>query len=231
MNYSYLLINLAAISIPFIFSFHPKLNFHRQWKAFFKANLIVSFFFLTWDVLYTYIGVWGFNDDYLIGIKIFNLPIEECLFFLCIPYACVFTWHCFEILIKDTLSNKIEECISMISISLLLIVALLNSTNLYTSITFLALSLTIIILRYIFNVHWLGRFYFTYIILLLPFFIVNGVLTGTGIESPIVWYNNNENLGIRILTIPIEDIFYGMLLILMNISLYKYFQKSSTTEN
>ena len=57
--------------------------------------------------------------------------------------------------------------------------------------------------------------------LLIPFFIVNGILTGTGIDEPVVWYNNAENLSIRILTIPIEDIFYGFELIILTI----YFQE------
>ena len=60
-------------------------------------------------------------------------------------------------------------------------------------------------------------------LLLIPFFIVNGVLTGSFIDAPIVWYNNTQNIGTRMFTIPVEDVFYGMGLILLNILLTETF--------
>ena len=51
--------------------------------------------------------------------------------------------------------------------------------------------------------------------ILVPFFIINSVLTGSFILDEIVWYNNNYNLGIRIGTIPFEDIFYGFSLLFL----------------
>tara|TARA_B100001027_G_C16264851_1_gene331422 strand:+ start:1047 stop:1253 length:207 start_codon:yes stop_codon:yes gene_type:complete len=62
-------------------------------------------------------------------------------------------------------------------------------------------------------------------VILLPFFIVNGILTGSWIENQIVWYDNLENLGIRMGTIPVEDTIYAYSMILMNLSLYEYFTK------
>lgn len=54
---------------------------------------------------------------------------------------------------------------------------------------------------------------------------VNGILTGTGLESPIVNYNPENFLGIRMLTIPIEDTVYGYEMILWNIYLFLKFKK------
>lgn len=224
MKNIYLLVNLGAFAIPFIFSFHKKLEFNKQWKYAFPAIVISALPFIIWDIYFTDLGVWGFNPKYLVGLNIVNLPIEEILFFIIIPYCCLFTYHCFSILLNLNYFLKIEKAISLALIIALPIVVIFHYDKLYTTYTFLSLSLLTLILQFYIKVKWLGKFYFTYLILLIPFTIVNGILTGTGIDESIVWYNNNENLGIRLLTIPVEDVFYGILLILLNVTLYNNFK-------
>lgn len=223
MNYLYLLINISSFIVPFIFSFHPALQFYKQWKYAWTAILAAATFFICWDIYFTYLGVWGFNPDYILGIYFFNLPLEELLFFICIPYSCLFTYHCFAILLKHTYFSTIENRVTWLLLVFLGTMAAFNVNKLYTFYTFGLLVLFLFILKFLTNVSWLGRFYFSWFILLIPFLIVNGILTGTGLDAPVVWYNNNENLEIRILTIPIEDTFYGMFLILLNVFLYEYF--------
>ena len=222
MKSLYLLINFSSIIVPFIFSFHPKINFYRQWKFLFPAIVMVMAVFVPWDIWFTNKEVWGFNTKYLTGYTLFHLPLEEVLFFICIPYCCLFTIHCFEILIKKDYFAAYQSLFTSTLILLLLLIGFYNITKLYTSITFILLALVLIILKYIIQPVWLSRFYFSYLILIIPFAIVNGILTGTGINEPVVWYNNTQNLGIRIGTIPVEDIFYGMLLILLNVTVYEF---------
>jgi len=220
--YTYLLVNLICLIIPFLASFYPKHAFYKNWKHFFKANIIVATLFIIWDYFFTKTGVWGFNPEYLTGFYIANLPIEEIIFFIAIPYACVFTYFAFHYLIKKNPLEKIHNIITNLLIVFLLLIAILNFSKLYTSITLLSMSLFLMYLKL--KKTDLSYHYLSYLFILPFFFISNGVLTGSFFVEPIVWYNDLENLGIRISNIPIEDSIYGMLLIFMNIELYNFFK-------
>lgn len=222
MKYAYLLIDFFTISVPFIYSFHPKLDFYKTWKAFFPAVFLTGMMFLIWDVYFTSLGVWGFNPDYLIGLKVGNMPIEEILFFFCIPYACVFTFHCLDLFIKKPIPLRIEKILTPLLILICVLMSILYRNHIYPAATFLLLAAVLTLSRYILKIGWLPKFYIIYTVLLFPFLIVNGLLTGTGLDAPIVWYDNNQIIGFRILSIPIEDVFYGMALILVNLLIYKH---------
>ncbi|MES2567865.1 MAG: lycopene cyclase domain-containing protein [Bacteroidota bacterium] len=227
---TYLLIDGGAILFPLIFSVHSKINFYKEWKAFWLANLVTSFIFILWDIYFTQIGIWGFNEDYITGLKIFNLPVEEVLFFICIPYSSVFTYYCLKLFCPD-LRKNFSSTISVVLIFILLLISIFNFQKLYTLVTCISLASLICCITFVFKNKWLNVFYLMYLIILLPFFIVNGILTGTGLDAPIVWYNNSENMSLRILTIPVEDVFYGMLLLLLNVLLFERFKKEPPTNN
>jgi|TARA_B100001013_G_scaffold154426_1_gene91904 lycopene cyclase domain-containing protein len=170
--------------------------------------------YLIWDIIFTRIGVWGFNEDYLIGFTILSLPFEEWLFFICIPFASLFIhYNKIKLQPKWRLSESKTKLVATIIIVLLLILLILNFGKLYTTITFIS-SIAILILVLVRNISLLQDFLVSYAFILIPFFIVNGILTGSFIVEQVVWYNNMHNMGIRIGTIPFEDIFYGMTLLL-----------------
>jgi lycopene cyclase domain-containing protein len=182
-------------------------------------------FFVAWDVLYTHWGIWGFNPKYLSGINLINLPIEEWMFFIAIPYASVFTYYSLNYLFKKDYLGKYAKGISLVLATILIVVAIFNYSKLYTSVTFGLTAIFLLLHVYVFKSKYMGRFYFSYLFILLPFFIVNGLLTGSFIPEEVVWYDDSQNLGIRIFTIPIEDSVYGLLLILMNVTFYEWFRR------
>ena len=223
MEYTYLLVNFFTILVPFLFSFHPRLKFHKTWPAFFPAVILTGFIFVLWDMYFTSLGVWGFNEKYLTGITVGNLPLEEVLFFFCIPYACVFTFHSLGKIIPEKFYLARQKNISLLIILSLFIIGIINIDKSYTASTFLSFSIFLAFCQFVLKLHWLNKFYIIYAVLLIPFFIVNGILTGTGIEEEVVWYNPAEFLGLRIGTVPLEDVFYGAELILLNLVIYKSF--------
>lgn len=220
VHYTYLLILMASVAGPLALSFDKKVAFYKKWKYLFPAMIIPALFYVAWDILFTARGVWHFNEKYIIGIKIAALPLEEVLFFMLVPYCCVFIYECVRIYFPHIKNKKGSDVFLKILAAVLLMGAILFRYKYYSSWTFLFTSAFIIIV-YVFRKYFKTfdaiSFLVSYAIILIPFLIVNGLLTAI----PVVIYNDAENLGIRIYTIPFEDIFYGLLLTMMVVCLYE----------
>lgn len=215
-HFTYLAVDLLAIGVPLIASFHPRVKFYRHFPVVLVSILFAALPFIPADHLFTHLKIWGFNPAYTTGIYIGNLPLEEYLFFLCIPFSCLFTFYCFRIFNIQWLSDKNGNKLAVVLAVLLMMTGLLFLKQRYTSTTFIATSLAIFAIRKWNPEFSFGLFFSAFSVLLIPFFICNGILTGTGLSEPVVWYNDAENFGFRMGTIPFEDTFYGMLLILLS---------------
>ncbi len=226
MNYLYLLINLFTISIPLIRSFEPRIHYYKNFKALFLGIAIAGTIFIVWDIIFTINGIWGFNPRYLTGIEILHLPIEEWLFFITVPFASVFIYEVLNYFLRIDQTGKRKHPFGIGLALVLFLFGIIHLDKWYTSVTFLSTGVYLFYLSYFMKAEWLSKFFRAYAVVLIPFLFVNGVLTGTGIEDQIVWYNDAENLGIRIFTIPIEDSVYGMLLILINVHVLESFRKA-----
>ena len=223
MRFTYLLINFFTILFPLALSFDKKVQFHKKWKFIWPGLLITGLVFLFWDVLFTVDGVWSFNPKYITGITILQLPIEETFFFLTVPFACIFIYACLNYYIKWEMDMRLTRIISNLIIIFSILILIFYHHRLYTRITFTLLAFLVIMFQFIYKVRWLNRFYIAFLAVLIPFYIINGILTAW----PVVIYNNAQNLGLRLGSIPIEDHFYCMALLLLNIGFFEYFRLKS----
>lgn len=221
----YLVLNIASFIVPFVYSFEKKMRFIKWWKSVFLSIFIVAFFFLVWDVFFTKMGVWGFNPVYHVNFTILGLPLEEILFFICIPYASIFTHYAVGYFYPNLqLSKKVTNYITIILFLISAIVLIFNTDKWYTFINLLVFA-GLLIYAFVTKNTILQKFYITFLVILIPFFIVNGILTGSFIHQEVVWYDNAENLGIRLFTIPIEDAFYAFSMLFANLILIEKFKK------
>ncbi len=219
--YTYLLINLFTILGPLALSFDKKVAFYKKIKYLIPGQIITALLFLIWDHWFTIWGVWGFNDAYITGIKFGALPLEEIMFFLTVPYACVFIYECLNIYFPSDPFKKIVPFLNLLIIAICIFLLINYYNKLYTAITALFTLFFMIQQVVIGKRSFLGQFYRAYLVAIIPFLIVNGILT----SLPVVWYNDTQNLGIRIYTIPADDLLYNFLLFIMNISFYEFFQR------
>ena len=222
MNFTYLIILLASIAVPLAMSFEKKINFIRNYKIFLPTISSIAFVFIVWDIFFTERGVWSFNDNYIVGIKLFGLPIEEILFFFVIPYISLFVYEVVRYYFKLESYLVAARIVTFVLAVVLLIACFLKTSADYTFYTF---TITAVILFFIYKKRMPNITYYlaSYLLILIPFLIVNGLLTGL----PIVIYNDSENLSIRLMTIPIEDFIYAMLLLFSNYLLYDYLKNKS----
>ena len=216
----YAWLNLLSVSIPFIASFHPRIGFYRHWPALFPAIILAMIPYVIWDVIFTRLGIWGFNDRYLSGATLLDLPVEEWMFFLCIPFSCIFIHYVVARLGNLQAGSALTRIVTIVLLFVFVVVGIWNFRLAYTAVD-MGLAFAVLLLVFLLSPHLLANYYISFLIMLVPFAVVNGILTGSGIPDQVVWYNDTENLGIRLITIPVEDVAYAFSLILLNLFLFE----------
>jgi lycopene cyclase domain-containing protein len=219
-RYLYFAILAGSLLVPFLLSFDRKVQFYRRWKYLFPAMIPPALFYIAWDMYFTQQKVWDFNPKFISGYHIGNLPVEEVLFFFVVPYCCMFIYECIRVYFRNLKQQSRDERILKVMSVLLLLTGIIFYDRMYTSWTFILCGLFIQVIyffRHFFRHFDATLFIISYSVILVPFLVVNGVLT----SMPVVIYNHSENLDLRIWRIPVEDVFYGMLLILMNVVIYE----------
>jgi lycopene cyclase domain-containing protein len=222
MIYEYLLFNLSVVSGPLIFGSTRLFYFHNRFKATVLAILMAALPFIIWDMSVAGIH-WYYNEHYIMGIYLLELPLEEWLFFISVPYACLFTW---EMITRRTKNNSlISKSLIVFSAALFMISGLvfLFLGKIYTGLALSALGLVALydqtyggaILNYTKTYLFIGM-------VILFTLVFNGYLTG----RPIVLYNEQYQTGIRLITTPVEDFGFGLALLLLTVTIFEKLKKT-----
>ena len=218
MNSEYLFINILILTGPLALSFDKRVHFYKYWSRLFPAIFIVMIFFIIWDSLVTD-RHWFFNTSFTLPYRLLNLPPGEWLFFITVPYACIFTWE----VLAAYFANHNVNFPPYIQLIISLISMLAGSAFFFTGKEYTAIVLIVFgfvfLLDILLKTHLFqkSRTYNFSSILLLMMLVFNGYLTA----RPVVLYQVQYQLDFRIITIPIEDFFYGFALIFLVLIIYE----------
>ncbi|UCH88829.1 MAG: lycopene cyclase domain-containing protein [Thermoplasmata archaeon] len=225
--YYYLLINIFTLAGPLAFSFDKHIKFYRNIPAVLFSYIVVSIPFIIWDAIATERGHWHFNPDYIIGFKIFGLPIEEILFFITVPYACLFTYEAIVYYLGDK-KLRVPSWPFLILAALCILGALLFIDQEYTFIDLFVFAFflitAVVFKKWIIN----SKAYWIYLLVTIGFFIiVNYLLTSIPIVqygSDMIW-GSQDPWNYRFITIPFEDFFYNVSMLGFYLVSYIYYYK------
>ena len=222
MSFTYLLINVFIIAIPLALTFDKRTAYYRQIPAVGFSIVVVGACYLIWDVLVTARGEWSFNGKYLTGVHLLNIPLEEVLFFITVPYSCLFIY---EVVLFATTDRfyKMSTPVLITAIVLLAAASLALRDQGYTSKALASCSFFLTVAYLLDRPLLTSRRYWTWLaICYMPFLLVNSVLTAL----PVVEYNPKAIFGLRVFTIPIEDFFYNYAMLSFYLLFYRRRRKS-----
>jgi lycopene cyclase domain-containing protein len=218
MSYTYLLLDILTLSFPLAFSRSERFGFGRNWKYAWGAVLMTAIPFVLWDILFTHLGVWSFNPRFILKVYLWNLPLEEILFFISIPFACLFIYQ----QVRENRRLELSSMQASIFWGMLAIVlaclGLMNGDRIYTTSVCGLGALTSLLLA-IFRPRYSGPLLAAVAIQYLPFLLVNGILTAL----PVVLYRTDALMGMHIGTIPLEDTVYSFVMLVGPVALFEMF--------
>jgi lycopene cyclase domain-containing protein len=227
MQINYLLIDVLIIFFPILLSFKWKFAYYRYFKALFPAIAIVGLGYIIWDAIVTARGDWFFNYTYLSGITIIGLPLEEILFFIVVPYSCIFIYENLEFFLPD---KKIPfNRMFYIGLAILFIIGgIIFYYQDYTILALMSCAFFFLVAAFFAPDILQSRNYWLYIcISMIPFIIFNYLLTSTPIVlyNPVAIWGGDGLWNGRFFTIPLEDFFYNFSLLSLYLLTYRYFKK------
>jgi len=218
-QFTYLILSLALLLLLTLTGPNKTARFRDTFKYMLPGILFSFAIYIIWGTRFNQIGIYTFNPEYITGINLWNLPIEEWIFLFVVSFVSLQMYNWVKIKFASFEKPNVFLAVSLVLLIIFGLTAYFFRQRLYAFFTFFLLSVYFgyTIFRNRFKKHY-TKFYITYFIVLIPVLLVKGILTAL----PVVTYNNSVTIGVQLFNIPLEDFGYFFLLLLMNISIFEY---------
>lgn len=218
MKFEYLLFNFVVLAGPLAYSFEKNINFRQYWREAFGGIFGSLLVYVAWDSAVTN-RHWYFNAPYMLDFRFFKLPIEEWLFFITVPYACLFVREVLKLVVKNRIVRGLEWARAGMFALLPIGVLVFQSGKEYTGLVLIAFGVVAFLDRQLRTNTLLQTRTYVFFAAVIGFTLIfNTYLTA----RPLLIYAPVYQLDFRIITIPIEDFGYGLTHIALCNIFYEY---------
>ena len=181
-----------------------------DWLQLLWVYLFVSIPFVIVDSISHARGWWAYSADQVGAVTFLGLPIEECLFFFVIPFACLYLFSAMQRLkvLQVEIRKHWMYVALLLAVSSAGIIAVMQplERTVVDAVLFAAVVGVFIGVR-----PRLTRAFAIWVFaVIILFYVTNSILTGI----PIVTYDHAFGSAIRVGPVPIEDFWYNFSLLL-----------------
>lgn len=110
MVFEYFILLLVCVVLCFLAGFYfrvvPKVLI--SYKRLLFAVIPTFLVFFVWDYYAITRGHWFFNERYVTGLRLLDIPLEEIAFFVIIPVLAIVTWEIIGKVINSLLKVKYD---------------------------------------------------------------------------------------------------------------------------
>lgn len=217
---TFLLINIVVLAIPLILNQRRKNRIGINYLSLLIAIFVNGGLFLIMNYFYYNIGLIDFNYDNLVGLTVFDIPIEYYFFFIVFPYAYIFLYKWTKLYFCHSRPVRLIYGLSLIFTILCIVLALKYSDKPYAFRSFLLAGSLNWIIYFGFTPRWYAYFIFSFLFVSFPYLLIDGTMTLLDV-GPTTIYHEDGIVGFHVFTLPLEDIFNFFTLFILTITVYE----------
>lgn len=223
--YTGLILGLAILVLPLLANLYFKIpDFKRVLTNFLKTYSVAGLGILFLNSFILERGDWSIASRYLSKINIGIIPVEFFLFFFAVPFAGIVLYEIINLKYKEkriALDNSFFYLFAFTFFAL----SIITANHSYTTNVFFLNGVLMLVVSYFknANVFLTKNFYIFTLLSLIPFIIIDAILTMT----PILTYKSASIIGFKVGSLAIEDFFLIFFLGSAFLTVYYLFKKKN----
>jgi hypothetical protein len=220
MTYTYLILAIFLLLIPFCFTIDSKIFKPAILKSTIVPSVVVTVIFSEAAVFFAIKKIWVFNPIYVLGSYYRSLPVEGYLFIFAFSFAGLGIYNYLNAKFPKNYFQKYSFALSNLLFGVFIAILFFAHKLWFPLITGVMALVLLVGVEYMNRLRFMYRFYRAYAACLIPFYIVYGLIG----NLPIITYSKVETFDFALAKIPFENHIYMMGMLLLGVYLLEYFK-------